>query len=121
MTNILLLTKFNGPGTSFSVNNNEDWTDEITFLFSGYPQLSPVQVICAIETGSNLVVVKPSTSAASLIAGMPIVAIPGIPDDAFIGAVTSNNTFTMVDGQGLDLVATANEGIIGDARYGDDR
>lgn len=107
MTNILLLTKFNGPGTSFSVNNNEDWTDEITFLFSGYPQLSPIQIVAAIVSGTNIVTVAASTSTSSLIAGMPIVQIPGIPNDAFIGTVTSNSAFTMVDGQGNPLDATA--------------
>jgi hypothetical protein len=104
-TNILTLPSFNGAGTSFSIATNADWFDSIFFIAPGSPP-SSVAMLGQITNASSLVTV---TSTAELVPGLPINAVPGIEDFAYVGEIISAIQFRMVDVNGVPVSATIND------------
>lgn len=102
-TNVLLLPKLSGAGTSFTITTNSGWDDSIFFGTPGSPTL-PLAMVGQITSASNVITVQ---STIGLIPGMPISHSPGIPLNAFVGAISSATQITMVDGSGASLNATA--------------
>lgn len=104
-TNILALPAFDGSGTSFAIARNADWFDSIFFGAPNSPP-GPLDMIGQIVNASNVVTV---TSTEGLIPGLPINAVPGISDFAYVGEISSATQFRMVDITGVPLPATIND------------
>src|ERR1035437_2184591 len=105
MTNILLLPKFSGAGTSFALTTTGDWTDAILFTAVGSPA-DPINMVGAIASGNATATVE---STAGLLPGQPISQIPGIPVGAFIGTIPTPTTLTMVDVASVPVTATVTD------------
>src|ERR1039458_3209716 len=93
MTNILLLPKFSGAGTSFSITTTGDWNDAIFFAAVGSPA-APISMSAALVSGSATVTVA---ATAGLLPGQPISPIPGITEGVYIGTLATAYTLTMFD------------------------
>ena len=102
MTNILLLPKFSGAGTSFAITTTGDWNDAILFTAVGSPA-SPISMVGALASGNATVTV---TNPAGLLPGQPISQVPGIPSGTFIGTIPTATTLTMVDASNAPVTAT---------------
>jgi hypothetical protein len=106
MTNILSIPLLDGANTSFMISNNAAWTDSIYF---GAPGYGPPFVIngCVTTIGTNIITVPVAISAANINVGMQVSGSPGLPSASYVGAITSVNTFAIVDSSGNALTATA--------------
>ena len=103
MTNILLMPQIDGSQTSFAIFNNADWVDNLYFTAPGYgPALTLTG--CSLASGSNNIAV-PSTL--GIQPGMAIAPTPGLPNGAFVGAITSLIQLTAVSSAGTPVNATA--------------
>jgi len=89
MTNILLLPKFSGLGTSFYLTTNSDWLDVIQFAQTGSPPST--SAACSISSSSPTVTMA---STAGLVPGQPVIGI-GIPTGATILAIPTALTLTL--------------------------
>jgi hypothetical protein len=107
MSNILQLPKF-ASTTSFVVLTNADWLDTLFFAAPGYGGPT-VLTGCSTTAGSSTVNV-PTT--ATLISGMLVQQVAGIPPNAFVGAILSATSFHLVDAYGNDLPALASTPIL---------
>src|SRR6185437_11072791 len=101
MTNILQLPKFANTA-AFAIATNGDWLDSIFFAAPGQPA-SPLTMTGAITASSNSVTVA---NTQGLIPGLPILQVPGIPANAFVGEISSATAFSIVDNSGNPLNAT---------------
>jgi hypothetical protein len=107
VTNILNIPLLDGANSSFTISNNAAWTDSIYF---GAPGFGPPFTLagCSIVTGSNIVTIPTLSSTSVLSPGMQVSGTPGIPSASYVGNIPSLTTFTLVDGTGNTLNATAN-------------
>lgn len=108
MTNILQLPQLDGSATSLTISANSDWLDGFFFAVPGSPTVVST-LVGAITSGQNTITLATSISqspASGLVPGMPIAQTPGIPQGAFIGAITSATTLTIVNAAGAALNAT---------------
>jgi hypothetical protein len=105
MSNILLLPKFSGAGTSFAITTTGDWNDAILFTAVGSPA-TPINMVGAITATSTTVTVA---STAGLLPGQPISQVPGIPAGTFIGTIPTPTTLTMVDAASVPVTATVTD------------
>jgi hypothetical protein len=103
-TNLLSLPYFSSQAI-FEIAQNADWLDAIFFVAPGSPP-APLTITGSITSGSNTVTVA---SAAGIVPGQPIVPVPGIPTSAFVGAIPTPTTFTIVNSTGGTLNATATD------------
>ena len=105
MSNILLLPKFSGSGTSFAITTTGDWNDAILFTAVGSPA-SSINMVGAITSGNATVTL---TSTAGLLPGQPIAQVPGIPAGIFIGTIPTATTLTMVNSINGAVTATVTD------------
>lgn len=101
-TNILFLPRF--ESAEFDLPQNSDWLDGLFFTSSSADQAAPIEMVGAMTLGSPTVAVE---SALTLIPGMPVSAVKGIPTGSYIGTIPTLINFTLVDIDGNPVNANA--------------